>query len=158
MADYFTYFSVVVPLRDAAQQQYAVDLAAKAAGCCFRDEEASIPDDIPPELAHVLHEWHFETEEQDKTGIWLHSQEGGVDAACSFIQHLLKKFEPEGRVEFEWSHDCSKPRVEAYGGGAAVVTADKILTMSTSEWLRQQTDSLPEPKRGSHINKNTRQI
>jgi hypothetical protein len=147
MADYFTYFSVVVPLRDAAQQEYAVELAAKAAGCCLRDEDAPIPDGIPPDLADVLHEWRFETEAQDDTGIWLHSQEGGVDAACGFIQHLLKRFDPEGRVEFEWSHDCSKPRVGAYGGGAAVVTADKILTMSTSEWLRQQTDSLPEPKR-----------
>jgi len=41
-------------------------------------------------------------------------------------------------VTFEWSHDCSKPRVDAYGGGAAVITAQEIKTMSTAAWLNQQ--------------------
>jgi hypothetical protein len=40
-------------------------------------------------------------------------------------------------VTFEWSHDCSKPRVDAYGGGAAIITAKRIKTMSTCEWLRK---------------------
>jgi len=40
-------------------------------------------------------------------------------------------------VEFEWSNDCSKPRVDAYGGGAVIITARKIKSMSTTEWLRR---------------------
>jgi hypothetical protein len=60
-----------------------------------------------------------------------------MDALCAFIQHLLQKFDPRGRVEFEWSHDCSKPRVDAYGGGAAIITAKRIKSMSTCEWLRK---------------------
>jgi hypothetical protein len=58
-----------------------------------------------------------------------------MDALCAFIQHLLQKFDPRGRVEFEWSHDCSKPRVDAYGGGAAIITAKTIRMMSTCQWL-----------------------
>jgi len=54
MADYFTYFSVVVELKDNAQQQYAMDLAANAAASRFRDEEDSSPADIPAELVDVL--------------------------------------------------------------------------------------------------------
>ena len=63
---------------------------------------------------------------------------GGLDAVCEFIQHLLQKFDPRGRVTFEWSHDCSKPRVDAYGGGAACITAKEIKSMSTAAWLNEQ--------------------
>ena len=138
MADYFTYFSVVVPLMDTRQQQYALDLAGKAAAACFRDEGEPASAEIPAELLDVLEDWHFETEKDENHSIWLHSQDGGIDAVCAFIQHLLKKFNLEGRVEFEWSHDCSRPRVDAYGGGAAIVTAQEIQTMSTSAWLQRE--------------------
>jgi hypothetical protein len=50
---------------------------------------------------------------------------------------LLQTFDPGGRVTFEWSHDCSKPRVDAYGGGAAIVTANEIKTMNTGQWLQE---------------------
>ena len=73
-----------------------------------------------------------------KHGLWLHSMYGGVDAVCVFIQHLLRKFDQKGYVTFEWSHDCSKPRVDAYGGGAAVITAQEIKSMSTAAWLNEQ--------------------
>jgi hypothetical protein len=52
--------------------------------------------------------WTFETVSVDK-GIWIHSQYGGQDAACGFIQHLLQKFQFAGGVTFEWSYDCTKP-------------------------------------------------
>ena len=74
---------------------------------------------------------------EDQPGLWIHSQDGGVDAICAFLQHLLQKFDPAGAVTFEWSNDCSKPRIDAYGGRAAIVTAEEIQTMSTSAWLRE---------------------
>jgi hypothetical protein len=54
----------------------------------------------------------------------------------------LEKFNPDGCVTFEWSHDCTKPRIDAYGGGAAIITARKIKTMSTSEWIRANLSDL----------------
>ena len=139
MADYFTNFSLVLPLEDATQQQYALDLANKAAGLRFEEQIAAA--DFPEDLKDVLGDWAFETEKQGDNSIWLHSYEGGLDAVCAFVQHLIKKFNPKGRVEFEWSNDCSKPRVDAYGGGAAVITAAAITAMSTTQWLRQQAES-----------------
>ena len=64
---------------------------------------------------------------------------GGEQPAvlCAFLQHLLQKFDPQGCVTFEWSHDCSRPRLDAYGGGAAIVTARKIKTLSTGQWLAE---------------------
>ena len=132
MADYFTRFSVALRLKET-EREYALDLAAKALR--HRGEEAPVPADYPPALAEVLEGWDFETE-PCKDGIWLHSDNGGIDTVCVFIRHLLQRFDPKGSVAFEWSHDCTKPRLDAYGGGAAFITAHKIKTMSTSAWLQ----------------------
>jgi hypothetical protein len=138
MADYFTNFSLVISLANETEQEYALDLAHKASLAQQGDE---LPADFPPSLVDRIEDWHFETVADDsgtKPGLWLHSMDGGVDAACAFIQHLLQKFDPQGKVSFEWSHDCSKPRVDAYGGGAALITAQEIKTLSTAAWLNQQ--------------------
>lgn len=136
MADYFTNFSLVFSLPSQKAQAYALDLAQKAGRIQQGDEEA---EKFHEDLKSVVEDWCFETNEdtdEGKPALWLHSSNGGIDAVCSFIQHLLRKFDPKGRVEFEWSHDCSKPRTDAFGGGAAIITADEIKTMSTCEWLR----------------------
>ncbi len=138
MADYFTEFSMVLPLPNEAAQRYALDLAANASRVQQGDEPS---EKLPDSIQEVNEDWQFETDAesgQGKWGLWLHSDYGGIDALCAFIQHLLEKFDPQGRVAFEWSNDCSKPRIDAYGGGAALITAKEIKTMNTSDWLRQQ--------------------
>jgi len=137
MADYFTKFSVVFNLPDAAAQGYALDLANDASRAQQGDE---LPGDFPPSLKNAVEVWNFETDPSGtdgKSALWLHSEEGGIDAACAFIQHLLQKFDSSGRVSFEWSNDCSKPRADACGGGAAIITAKKIKSMNTNQWLHK---------------------
>ena len=135
MADYYTKFSFILSLPDEAAQKHALDLDSQARRSQFDDE----PDnDVPASLVEAVEDWSFETEAEsspDNWEIWLHSESGGVDAVCAFIQYLLLTFAPEDRLTFEWSNDCSSPRLNAYGGGAAVITAKKIQTMSTSQWL-----------------------
>jgi hypothetical protein len=144
MADYFTNFSLVLELPDQSAQEYALNLAQQAADMRFGEDPPKLPPGFPASLVDVLEICFFETEaqgslEQGKYGIWLHSGDGGIDAVCAFIQHLLRKFNPAGCVEFEWSNGCSKPRTDAYGGGAAIVTAHKIKSMTTGEWLAKQS-------------------
>ena len=135
MADYFTHFSLVVPLPDEAAQKYALQLAQTMSGA---GQDDTLPDDIPADIRAEMENWLFDTEpEPGTTAIWLHSEHGGIDAVCAFLQHLLQKFNPQARITFEWSHDCSKPRTDAYGGGAAIITATEIKTTSTWEWLHQ---------------------
>lgn len=137
MADYFTNFSLVIRLPDAAAQAYALNLAGNGSRLSQGDEAEG---EFPAELQAHTEGWCFEVEAdvvEAHPGLWLHSSNGDIEAACAFIQHLLKKFDPAGQVTFEWSHDCSKPRVDAYGGGAAIVTAKEIKTMSTGQWLRE---------------------
>jgi hypothetical protein len=138
MANYFTNFSLILKLPDEAAQKRALELAAQARDLMY--ESAKPPAEFPAALAEVIDDWQFETEAEnlpDGWGLWLHSDCGGIDAVCTFIQHLLQTFDPGGRVTFEWSHDCSKPRVDAYGGGAAIITANEIKTMNTGQWLHE---------------------
>ena len=138
MANYFTNFSLIFSLPSQEAQTYALELAAEASRIQQGDEA---PDDFPTDLADITEDWSFDTDAvtaENKPGLWLQSNSGGIDAVCVFIQHLLQKFDPQGRVTFEWSNDCSQPRIDAYGGGAAIITAKKIKTMSTWEWLHKQ--------------------
>ena len=142
MADYYTNFSLVLELPDEAAQAYALKLAQEAADMRFGDESPKVSPDFPASLIDVLEIWHFETEadnspEENRYGLWLHSSNGGIDAVCAFIQLLLGKFQPDGSLSFEWSNDCSKPRIDAYGGGAAIITARDIISITTGEWLAE---------------------
>jgi hypothetical protein len=136
MADYFTNFSFMVVLADTGQRDYALNLFLQMSAIQQGEE---IPADFPANLQDVCEDCCFEVEADGPKAIWLHSSSGGIDAVCAYVQHLLAKFQPDGCVSFEWSHDCSKPRTDAYGGGAAVITAKEIKTLSTAEWLREQT-------------------
>lgn len=148
MADYYTKFSLLVLLPTEAAEKYALELAQNA-----RNQGDEPSDNFPAELCAVVEDWQFETESAHASqghGLWLHSENGGIDAACEFIQHLLQQFEPAGHVTLEWSNDCSKPRIDAYGGGAAFITATEIKTLHTGRWLHQQVAKLKNnPRRQS---------
>jgi len=132
MADYFTNFSLILRL-NKEQQEYALNLVNAVEG--YRNEGRSLPADFPECIGEVVEDWPFDVEAVSE-GIWINSQYGGQESVCAFIQHLLHKFDFAPSVAFEWSHDCSKPRTDAYGGGAAYITSTEIETFSTSEWLR----------------------
>ena len=145
MANYFTNFSLIVPLPTEAAEKYALDLAHQAFLIHMGEET---PGDFPESLRDAVEDWQFDTDSSDSSngwGLWIHSGDGGVDAVCAFIQHLLERFDPEGRVTLEWSNDCSQPRVDAFGGGAALITAEKIKTINTGQWLHRQVARLPKP-------------
>ena len=146
MADYFTNFSLIVPLPNEAAVQYALELAEQASRIQQGDE---MPDNFPASLRDLIEDWQFETDSNEPSngrGLWLHSSNGGIDAVCAFIQHLLQRLTPAEHVTLEWSNDCSKPRVDAFGGGAALITAGKIKSISTGEWLHRQVSRLPKPQ------------
>jgi hypothetical protein len=133
MADYYTNFSVILPL-SKEQQDYALNLVKQVEA--YLQDNQQLPTDFPESLRDEVESWSFEAAPV-KEGIWLHSQNGGQEAACELIQHLLQRFDFAPAVAFEWSHDCSKPRTDAYGGGAAFITSTEIEIFSTSEWLRK---------------------
>jgi hypothetical protein len=141
MPNYFTNFSVILPLNQT-QQEYTLKLAAQVDA--YLDDQKPLPSDFPEALqGWVKDDWYFEVEPAAE-GVWLHSEAGGQEAACALIQHLLQQFAFAPSVSFEWSYDCSKPLPDAYGGGAAFITDTEIQTFTTSEWLEAQAASSPK--------------
>lgn len=137
MADYFTNFGFTVPLANPEQLAIALDLFRQMSSIQQGDEA---PAEFPSALKEFADDCVFEAEAGRKADeLWLHSDCGGVDAVCEFAHHLLQRFQSKDIVTFEWSYDCTKPRSNAFGGGAAIITAAEIKSITTSDWIREQT-------------------
>lgn len=139
MPDYYTQFSFVLGLPDEQTIDYAMNLVATTDTLLLmsdEDRETSTLD-FPKELVDSLDDWRFQTVKQD-SGIWIHSDDDGLDAACQFVQHLLDRFAIKEPVSFEWANTCSKPCLDAYSGGAVIITPTTIKAFHTSQWISTQ--------------------
>ncbi len=139
MPDYYTSFSFVLDLPDEQAIEYAMNVVAITDTLRFvsDDDRRTGTLDFPKELLDSLDDWRFETVKQN-SGIWIHSDDDGLDAACQFVQHLLHKFAIKEPVSFEWANTCSKPCLDAYSGGAVIITPTTIEAFHTSQWLFKQ--------------------
>jgi hypothetical protein len=115
MADYFTNFSFIVQLTNPEQQTQALDLFRQMSAIQQGEE---VQPDLPASLKEFADDCVFEVEAGTETNtLWIHSDCGGVDSVCEFVHHLIKQFGLQPAA-FEWSFDCTKPRTDAFGGGA----------------------------------------
>lgn len=139
MGNYNTLFSFVMALPHEQAIDYALNLAALADTLHLQSEEARSlsKENFPAELEDCLDDWSFEVD-RNEAGIWIHSDDSGADAACEFVQHLLDKFGIEESVGFEWANTSSKPYLDAFGGGAAIITAHEIKSWTSFAWLTLQ--------------------
>ncbi len=71
--------------------------------------------------------------------LWIHDDDqGDVEGVINFVLRLAEELNLSGLWGFDFAHTCSRPRVEAFGGGAHVIDlgARKSLGwISTHEWL-----------------------
>jgi hypothetical protein len=143
MANYYTEFSFTVALPNKEALVEALDLYRR----CGEDEST-----IPEELESVREQgvgFHLEEESNEQSNeqypptLWFHSEDGGnIDSVCMFIQYLLKKNDMKNAVGFEYALTCSKPRIDAFGGGACMITADKIDGFNSGVWLLESLGHL----------------
>ena len=142
MADHFRLCNCIVPLPTEEAVQYALHLDEQA---CNITDESEIPAGFPESLKDVWGTWSFNMERMDRPegpARRFQSVEG-VEAACAFIQHLLQRFNPKGHVALAWSAMCTNPwREGAFGGGAAVITAEKVEEIWTDDWLVERVAKL----------------
>lgn len=67
--------------------------------------------------------------------LWLYAEEvGEPEHVASVLESFLKKFRPLETITFSWAYTCSKLRVNEFGGGAAVVTADGTKFLDAQSW------------------------
>jgi len=135
MADYFTSmsFEFTLPSEEAAKS--AIRLLRQIDDLVVN----IVPEDWPPDLKHLAHldcTSECSIEAQGST-VWVSDDAGSasVDVLVEFLQEVLRRFMPDGSIGFEWANTCSRSRLDAFGGGAVLVTLDDAKWMNTGSWL-----------------------
>jgi len=128
VADYFTQFSCTLDAGTPENSVVALDLVLR-----LREEEEDADD---PEYSG------FALSLQDGPGssvLWFHDDgQGDVEGVIRFVLRLAEELDLTGHWGFDYAHTCSRPRLEAFGGGAHVINLGarkSIGWISTHEWL-----------------------
>ena len=128
MADYFTRFSCLLDVGTP-------DKAARAdeAVLALRNDTYSETEDL-----HCGFDLSIQTDPSGST-LWIHDHgNGDVEDVIQFVLRLAEDLDLTGLWGFQYALTCSRPRIEAFGGGAHVIdlgARKSIGWTSTQEWL-----------------------
>ena len=132
MADYFTHFSCLLDVGTPDNAARALDLYNK-----LSEEGAS---EEPPSEGFLL----SIQPEHGGTQLWMHDDvTGDPERLIQFVKICAVEFSLTGRWGFQYATTASKPRVNAFGGGAHVLdltTGDTVAWTYTDGWLAQVLD------------------
>jgi len=128
VADYFTQFSCVLDVGAPDKSVAALDLFLR-----LREEDEASDD---PEFSG------FAFSLPDGPGssvLWFHDDgQGDVEGLIRFVLRLAEDLDLTGLWGFDYANTCSRPRLEAFGGGAHVIdlgARKSVGWISTHEWL-----------------------
>ncbi len=131
MAEYFTYFSCMLDVKTPANVVRALDIYGDLSDEIERD------DGIIGFLASA------ETD-GGSTLIWMRNDEDGYgdpEHVIDFVLRCAKALGLTGRWGLAYADTCSKPHLDAFGGGAHAIDLEKAETIgwvSTGEWLAER--------------------
>ena len=132
MSDYFTRFSCLLDVGTPDNAARALDLYNRLSA-----EGAS---EEPPSEGFLL---SIEPE-HGGTKLWMRDDgTGDPERLIRFVKICAAAFGLKGRWGFQWANTCSRPRIDAYGGGAHVLdlaTGETIAWTSTDRWLARVLD------------------
>lgn len=128
MADYFTQFSCTLDVGTPEKAAAALDLFLR-----LREEDEASDD---PEVSG------FALSLPDGPGssvLWFHDDgQGDVEGVIRFVLRLAEELDLTGLWGFDYASTCSRPRLEAFGGGAHIIdlgARKSVGWISTHEWL-----------------------
>ena len=128
MADYFTHFSCLI---DVGSPEKAARALALFQGLRAADQDADDQEVSGFTLAHQ--------DAPEGSTLWIHDDEhGDVEAVIRFVLRLAEDLDLTGLWGFQYALTCSRPRLDAFGGGAHVIdlgARKSIGWTSTQEWL-----------------------
>jgi len=155
MADNYLQFSEMLETKDAEERLWLTDqleYIVVEAGKIYLLDENPHADDVTwegPRFLHGIEEFRDDWNEIGFTwclegdGLWIYTEESGnPDTAAMLIQAFFRKFHPKGIWKLEWAETCSKPRLNEFGGGAVVVTANDMYWMTSGEFTSEKISEL----------------
>jgi hypothetical protein len=129
MADYFTHFSCMLDVGTADNAKTALDLYSTFMAEAARNGEHSdgFRLSIHPDGGGSL--------------LWMRDDISGDPLqVVAFVRDCAESFGLSGRWGFQYANTCSRPRVNAFGGGAHVLDLSSLKTVGradTSQWLNR---------------------
>lgn len=158
MADYYTQFSIGIRLDTPAEIAWwqkvkdiqsddwnNYDGANEGSDAWMAQRKIPIPDGGGERIPGCTIELENTDQLSSTTGtpqVWLYTEEGGdLDLVCLMIQIFLKEFKLGDVITLAWAETCSRPRYDAFGGGAVVITAKGAKWMSTSQFIEDKKNS-----------------
>jgi hypothetical protein len=140
VANYFQKLSIAITLpKEAARYAVALATAADAVANGERVNDPALLEvarNINPDQFTTGCDWRVEEGEDE---VAVHSEDHAqLELVASILQETLIHFDLEGVITIEWSNDASKPLLDAFGGGAVVITKDEQRWMTTSSWVDEQ--------------------
>ena len=129
MADYFTHFSCVLDVGSPEKAISALDLLDRL----HLEEDGA---DDPEYAGFTL----AQQDGPDSSVLWFHEVDGqgDVEAVIRFVLRLADDLDLTGLWGFEYALTCSRPRLDAFGGGAHVIdlgARKSVGWTSSQEWL-----------------------
>ncbi|MGB6176115.1 MAG: hypothetical protein WBF43_07230 [Methylocella sp.] len=138
MADFITHFSCLLDVGTP-------DNAARALALYQAFMEETARDDVPSDGILLSIQ-----PEHGATQLWTRDDAtGNPQQVIDFVLRCAEAFELKGRWGFQWANTCSRPRVNAFGGGAHLLdlaTRETLTRTDTSGWLAR-TLAPPRGKR-----------
>ena len=125
MADYYTMFSTTISYQTEDQRDWLLDKLGS--GVIDDNDGESYP------VCDIV-------DEPGDQAIWVYENEGGgdLDALFDIVAEFQKLFSIETPWHISWANTCSKPRLEAFGGGAVFIHKGELAYMSTDSWIAQK--------------------
>ena len=132
MADYFTHFSCELDVGTTENTTRALEIFETAV--LDGDPDHSLSNGLSVSIDEFA----------GGTKLWMRDEDSG-DPECliAFVLLCAEAFDLKGLWGFEYANSCSRPRLDAYGGGAHVVDLGARKTIgwvSTHEWLTTALD------------------
>jgi len=154
MANYNSMFSAAIPdLTPAEAEWIATDLAPvdpwglDEVELAAVLERAGLPDldETWPAFA-----WEIQSHSQGLE-LWLYAEDHwNADHVISFVGRFIERWRPEYVFTMTWADTCTKPHVDAFGGGWLVVTRDQVLSGTTGQAVQEALDRLGGAYRAAH--------
>jgi len=146
MSDSYDHWSAALPMaEDPDEFSRQADWLAQVLADRDEDEDPTVfvhlmrelglqlEDDFVTEFGWPGFEWLIE---DDRQHLWVYCEDqADLNNLVTIVQGFFRKFKPDGIFAVEWATTCSTPLLDAFGGGAVVVTATSADWFTTCDWV-----------------------
>lgn len=150
MADYFTTFSFEISKKDA---DFPLEDIAQLIDAYREREYDNLPTWYKDKFS--INDFGEDTVEEymnigyklEDEYLWIYSEEyPNIDSLVSIIYSVMKYYNSNKYVSFEYANTCNKLRLDGFGGGAIFIARSGIKYYSTYDWIREQIKQIESQK------------